>query len=332
VPAVRLAYVRRETFGRAGNGPLGELLGRERRFRRTVLVVTGTRASTLAHAATFPGSGAFSARRVEGRVVSKTSIRLDAAVADQAGITRSQARSLIMEGRVRVDGAVAAKAGQNVRADAAIEIEKPRRFVSRGGEKLERALLSFGIDVTGKTALDVGASTGGFTDCLLQHAAAHVTSVDVGYGQLDWRLRNDPRVSVVERTNFRLMADDAFPDGFEIIVIDASFISLRTILARAKTYLRPDGVIVALVKPQFEAGRERLGKGGVVRDPAVHRAVLLEVVAASRKLGLVATALVPSPLLGPAGNREFLLELRRDGDPLPDARIEDALVEESVKS
>jgi 23S rRNA (cytidine1920-2'-O)/16S rRNA (cytidine1409-2'-O)-methyltransferase len=265
-------------------------------------------------------------------VVSKTSIRLDAAVADQAGITRSQARSLIMEGRVRVDGSVAAKAGQSVRSDASIEIEKPRRFVSRGGEKLERALEAFGIDVAGMTALDVGASTGGFTDCLLQRGAAHVTSVDVGYGQLDWRLRNDPRVRVVERTNFRLMADDAFPNGFDVIVIDASFISLRTILARAKTYLRPDGVIVALVKPQFEAGRERLGKGGVVRDPGVHRAVLHEVVAAARELGLVATALVPSPLLGPAGNREFLLELRRDGDPLPDARIEDALVEESVKS
>jgi 23S rRNA (cytidine1920-2'-O)/16S rRNA (cytidine1409-2'-O)-methyltransferase len=267
----------------------------------------------------------------KGVAVTKTSIRLDAAVADQAGITRSQARSLIMEGRVRVDGSIAAKAGQSVRTDASIEIEKPRRFVSRGGEKLERALESFGIDVAGKTALDVGASTGGFTDCLLQRGAAHVTSVDVGYGQLDWRLRNDPRVGVVERTNFRLMPDGAFPDGFDIVVIDASFISLRTILTRAKTYLRPDGVIVALVKPQFEAGRERLGKGGVVRDPGVHRAVLHEVVAASRELGLVATALVPSPLLGPAGNREFLLELRCEGDPLPDARIEDALVEENVK-
>jgi 23S rRNA (cytidine1920-2'-O)/16S rRNA (cytidine1409-2'-O)-methyltransferase len=267
----------------------------------------------------------------KGGGVSKTSIRLDAAVADQAGITRSQARSLIMEGRVRVDGAVAAKAGQSVRTDASIEIEKPRRFVSRGGEKLERALEYFAIDVAGRAALDVGASTGGFTDCLLQRGAAHVTSVDVGYGQLDWKLRNDSRVTVVERTNFRLMADDAFPAGFDIIVIDASFISLRTILSRAKAYLRPDGAIVALVKPQFEAGRERLGKGGVVRDPDVHRAVLHEVVAAARALGLVATALVPSPLLGPAGNREFLLELRRSGDPLPDARIEDALGEECSK-
>jgi len=259
--------------------------------------------------------------------VSKTSIRLDAAVAERAGITRSQARSLIMEGRVRVDGAPGGKAGQNVRADAAIEIERPRRFVSRGGEKLEHALDAFNIDPTGANALDVGASTGGFTDCLLQRGAAHVTAVDVGYGQIDWRLRNDPRVRLLERTNFRLLADDAFPDGFDLIVIDASFISLRTILERARAYLRPDGVAIALVKPQFEAGRERLGKGGVVRDPSVHRAVLHEVVEAARALGLQPIALAPSPLLGPAGNREFLLELRRDGEPLPGARIDEAVGE-----
>jgi 23S rRNA (cytidine1920-2'-O)/16S rRNA (cytidine1409-2'-O)-methyltransferase len=264
--------------------------------------------------------------------MSKTSIRLDEAVAERAGVTRSRARSLIMEGRVRVDGSVAAKAGQAVRAEASIEIEPPRRFVSRGGEKLEHALASFDIDVAGKIALDVGASTGGFTDCLLQRGAAHVTAVDVGYGQLDWKLRNDPRVTVIERTNFRLMADDAFPGGFDIVVIDASFISLRTILARARAYLRPDGVFVALVKPQFEAGRYRLSRGGVVRDPEVHRAVLHEVIAAARELGLIATGLEPSPLLGPAGNREFLLELRTGGDLVPDARIDEALGEESAKS
>lgn len=257
-------------------------------------------------------------------------LRLDAAVAERAGITRAQARSLIMEGRVRVDGAVAAKAGQSVRADAAVEIERPRRFVSRGGEKLERALDVFAIDPAGLVALDVGASTGGFTDCLLQRGAAHVTAVDVGYGQLDWRLRNDARVLVVERTNFRLLPDDAFPDGFDLIVIDASFISLRTILARARTYLRSEGVVVALVKPQFEAGRERLGKGGVVRDPSVHRAVLHEVIEAARELGLVATGLTASPLVGPAGNREFLLELRRAGESLADARIDEALGEGSA--
>ncbi|MGB6953037.1 MAG: SAM-dependent methyltransferase, partial [Candidatus Cybelea sp.] len=141
-------------------------------------------------------------------------LRLDDAVAEQAGITRSQARSLIMEGRVTVDGVVATKAGQSVATASRIEIERPRRFVSRGGEKLEHALGAFGIDVHGRRTLDVGASTGGFTDCLLQHGAAHVTALDVGYGQLDWRLRNDARVKAIERTNFRLLADDAFPDGF----------------------------------------------------------------------------------------------------------------------
>ncbi|MEO6835129.1 MAG: TlyA family RNA methyltransferase [Candidatus Tumulicola sp.] len=253
------------------------------------------------------------------------SVRLDAAVATRTGITRSQARSLIMEGRVRVDGAVATKAGQSVKTSAAIDLERPRRFVSRGGEKLERALDAFGLDVSGCTALDVGASTGGFTDCLLQRGASQVTTVDVGYGQLDWRLRNDPRVCVMERTNFRLLGDDAFPSGFDIVVVDTSFISVRTIVARAWAYLRPGGATVALVKPQFEAGRERLGGGGVVRDPAVHRAVLHEVRDALASLGIVATALVASPLLGPAGNREFLLELRREGPPIDDARIDEVL-------
>jgi 23S rRNA (cytidine1920-2'-O)/16S rRNA (cytidine1409-2'-O)-methyltransferase len=256
------------------------------------------------------------------------SSRLDTVVAARENITRSQARSLIMEGRVRVNGAPATKAGANVAEDARIEIERPRRFVSRGGEKLEHALQAFALDVRGKRALDIGASTGGFTDCLLQRGAAHVVAVDVGYGQLDWRLRNDPRVTVMERTNFRHMADDAFAQTFDVIVIDASFISLRTILARAVSYLSPDGDIVALVKPQFEAGRERLGSGGVVRDPAVHRAVLREVRDAAAPLGLAAVDLVGSPLLGPAGNREFLMRLRPGGAPaVTDAKI-DALVDE----
>jgi 23S rRNA (cytidine1920-2'-O)/16S rRNA (cytidine1409-2'-O)-methyltransferase len=254
-------------------------------------------------------------------------VRLDVRVSEQGGVTRSHARSLIMEGRVRVDGVVATKAGQSVRADARVEVEQPRRFVSRGGEKLERALDAFALDVHGVEALDVGASTGGFTDCLLQRGAAHVTALDVGYGQIDWKLRTDPRVTVVERTNFRLLTDDAFPGGFDFVAIDTSFISLRTILARAVQYLRRSGIIVALVKPQFEAGRERLGSGGVVRDPTVHGAVLREVAEAARAIGLMPVALTASPLLGPAGNREFLLELRREGMPIGDARIEEVLVE-----
>ncbi len=154
-------------------------------------------------------------------------IRLDERVAETGGITRSQARSLIMEGRVSVDGVLASKAGQSVAPEARIEIERPRRFVSRGGEKLECALDAFAIDVRDRDALDVGASTGGFTDALLQRGAARVTALDVGYGQLDWRLRNDARVRVMERVNFRTLPDDAFPGGFDMITIDASFISLR---------------------------------------------------------------------------------------------------------
>jgi 23S rRNA (cytidine1920-2'-O)/16S rRNA (cytidine1409-2'-O)-methyltransferase len=254
-------------------------------------------------------------------------VRLDAAVAERGAMTRSQARSLIMEGRVSVDGIVAMKAGQGVATDAKIEIEQPRRYVSRGGEKLEHALDVFGIDVRGATVLDVGASTGGFTDCLLQRGAACVTALDVGYGQLDWRLRNDPRVNVVERTNFRKLPDDAFPGGFDLITIDTSFISLRTILARAVAYLRDGGVAIALVKPQFEAGRARLGAGGVVRDPATHRDVVRELRSAMGALGLVPVGLTSSPLKGPAGNREFLIELRRRGEPFDDARLEAVLGE-----
>jgi 23S rRNA (cytidine1920-2'-O)/16S rRNA (cytidine1409-2'-O)-methyltransferase len=249
-------------------------------------------------------------------------MRLDEAVAAQTGVTRSQARSLIMEGRVKVGGEPAAKAGQRVRPDAEITVEAPRRFVSRGGEKLEAALDAFAIDVRGLRALDVGASTGGFTDCLLQRDVAHVTAVDVGYGQLDWRLRNDPRVTVLERTNFRHLPDDAFAPPFDLIVIDTSFISLRTILTRAVGYLAPNGRVVALVKPQFEAGRERVGSGGVVRDPVVHRAVLREVRDAATALGLPMAALIGSPLLGPAGNREFLAELRAGATPIDDERID----------
>jgi 23S rRNA (cytidine1920-2'-O)/16S rRNA (cytidine1409-2'-O)-methyltransferase len=252
-------------------------------------------------------------------------VRLDAAVSERTGMTRSQARSLIMEARVRVDGAVSTKAGHPTPIDAAIEIERPRRYVSRGGEKLEAAFDGFNLDVRGAKALDVGASTGGFTDCLLQRGASHVTAVDVGYGQLDWRLRNDPRVTVMERSNFRLLPSDAFTDGFDMIVVDASFISLRTILKRAVAELRENGDAVCLIKPQFEAGRDRLGSGGVVRDPAVHRAVLLETRDAILDLGLVPIAVLASPLVGPAGNREFFAHVRHRGTAYTDADVDRAL-------
>jgi 23S rRNA (cytidine1920-2'-O)/16S rRNA (cytidine1409-2'-O)-methyltransferase len=247
---------------------------------------------------------------------------LDAAVAEQAGVTRSQARGLILAGRVRVDGTPQTKPGTPVRSGAAIDVEAAPRYVSRGGDKLAGALADFGVDPSGLDALDVGASTGGFTDALLAHGAAHVTALDVGYGQLAWPLRNDPRVTVVERTNFRTLSDDAFPAGFDLIVIDASFISLRSIVPRALGYLRPGGTIVALVKPQFEAGRERLGGGGVVRDPAVHVAVLHEVRAALAASGAIAVDATLSSLRGPAGNVEFFFRLARGGTAIADARLD----------
>jgi len=251
--------------------------------------------------------------------------RLDVAVAERSGVTRSHARSLIMAGRVRVEGRTVTKPGTSIALDAKVDVVRPRPFVSRGGEKLEAALDAFSLDVRGMQALDVGASTGGFTDCLLRGGAAHVVALDVGYGQLAWSLREDARVTVVERTNFRKLPDDAFPSGFDVIVVDASFISLRTILRRAVTYLREGGVIVALLKPQFEAGRERI-RGGVVRDAETHRAILHEFHDSLEQLGLGIAGALRSPLRGPAGNIEFLLELQR-GPHRFDTDLLDGLVQ-----
>ncbi len=247
--------------------------------------------------------------------------RLDEAVAERAGVTRSRARSLIMAGRVRVDGRPATKPGASFAAGATLDVERPRPYVSRGGEKLERALAAFGLDVRGVRALDVGASTGGFTDCLLAHGAAHVTALDVGYGQLAVPLRDDPRVTVVERTNFRLVPDGALGAPFDVIAIDASFISVVTMLDRARAFLAPAGSIVALIKPQFEAGRERLGGGGVVRDESVRVEILHEVRDALAALGLCAVAATRSPLRGPAGNVEAFFLIRREGTPASDAEL-----------
>ncbi len=254
-----------------------------------------------------------------------TNLRLDEAVAAHAGVTRSRARSLIMAGRVRVDGRPLTKPGTSVRASAALDVERPRPYVSRGGEKLEGALETFGLDVRGVIALDVGASTGGFTDCLLARGAAHVTALDVGYGQLAYELRTDDRVTVVERCNFRLLADDAFDRKFDMIVIDASFISVLAIVRRALVYLAGGGTIVALVKPQFEAGKDRIGGGGVVRDPAVHRAILGEVATAVEALGAAPVAVMRSPLRGPAGNVEFFVLIRKGGERVAEAQLDDVV-------
>ncbi|HEY0798831.1 MAG TPA: TlyA family RNA methyltransferase [Candidatus Baltobacteraceae bacterium] len=254
-------------------------------------------------------------------------LRLDEAVSANAGVSRSRARSLIVAGRVRVDGRTLTKPGTTIAPGAALTVERPAPYVSRGGEKLEGALHDFGLDVRGARALDVGASTGGFTDCLLAAGAVHIVALDVGYGQLAYPLRQDPRVTVMERCNFRLAADGLFAREFDVIAIDASFISVVTMIARAKAFLREGGSIVALVKPQFEAGPARLGSGGVVRDRDVHRAILHETRDAIVHLGLMPVALTLSKLRGPAGNIEFFALLRNQGEPIDDAVIDRVLTQ-----
>ena len=236
--------------------------------------------------------------------------RIDVLLAER-GLTesRSRAQRLIRAGEVRVEGQVVDKPGTRVAVDAALTLESKPPFVSRGGEKLEGALERFGLDVEGAVVADVGASTGGFTDCLLQRGASRVYAIDVGYGQLHWKMRNDPRVVVMERTNARYL--ESLPEPVDVITADVSFISLRLILPAALGWLKRDGQVVALIKPQFEAGPEHVEKGGVVRDPGVHRRVLTEVLEAAADLGLGLCGLMPSPLRGPAGNVEFLAWWKR---------------------
>ena len=209
--------------------------------------------------------------------------RLDIRLADDGlAASRDRARALILAGRVRVNGAVVTKAGAPVAADARIEVSEPDfPWVGRGGVKLAHALDAFGIDVTGREALDIGASTGGFTDVLLQRGARRVVALDVGHGQLDWRLREDPRVVVIERRNARELEPSWLPGPVDIVTIDVSFISLRLILPALPAVLAPGADIVALVKPQFEAGRDEVGRGGLVKDPAVHEAVIARVTRAA---------------------------------------------------
>ena len=226
------------------------------------------------------------------------------------GLTASRelARRMVMAGEVTVNGRGSDKPGAAVPVDADLVVQQPPPYVSRGGLKLEAALDAFSIAVAGAAAADVGASTGGFTDCLLQRGAARVYAIDVGYGQLDWRLRQDSRVVVMERTNARYL--ESLPELLDLVVVDVSFISLKLILPAARGWLKPGGEIVALIKPQFEAGRRQVGKGGVVRDPEVHRAVLDDLLGWMANEGLGPCGLIRSPLKGPAGNLEFLVWLR----------------------
>jgi 23S rRNA (cytidine1920-2'-O)/16S rRNA (cytidine1409-2'-O)-methyltransferase len=248
--------------------------------------------------------------------MTKRGIRLDIAVVEHGlAPSRERARALILAGRVRVNGVVVAKAGASVEPQAPIDLLEPDHpYVGRGGVKLAHALDAFGIHPAGTLALDVGASTGGFTDVLLRRGARRVVALDVGHGQLDWTLRTDDRVTVLERVNARSLAPDQLPADaqlFDIVTIDVSFISLRQVLPAIAPYVRRGGHVVALVKPQFEAGRGEVGKGGLVRDAAVQARVVEEVAAAADSVGLSRRGTVESPITGAEGNREFFLHLCR---------------------
>lgn len=248
-------------------------------------------------------------------------LRLDVLLLERGLVeSRSLAQRLVMAGQVRVNGEVELKPSTLVAEEAALLVEQGPRYVSRGGEKLEAALAAFGLmALGGAICADIGASTGGFTDCLLQHGAGHVYAVDVGYGELHWKLRNDSRVTVMERSNARYI--QGFPQPVGLVTIDASFISLRVLLPVVTAWFGPGpGQVIALIKPQFEAGRHDAAKGeGVIRDPAIHRQVLNDVLAAAQELGFGVSGLIRSPLLGPKGNVEFLVHLvwlgEKSGEP-----------------
>ena len=243
-------------------------------------------------------------------------IRLDTLL-HRRGLFESRARAAasVMAGEVRLgkDGTRAAKPGQLVAEDVPVAVDERPRFVSRGGIKLANALAATGIDPAGRRCLDVGASSGGFTDCLLQHGAAHVVAVDVAYGELDWSLRTDDRVTVVERTNARALTPDDLPYAPDLVVLDVSFISLTKILPAVLACCAPRFDALAMVKPQFEVGRERVGKGGVVRDAEDRRTALVTVAAAARDEGAAVLGFAPSGLPGPKGNRETFVWLAEAG-------------------
>jgi len=225
--------------------------------------------------------------------------------------SRSQAQRLVMAGQVRVDGQVVIKSSTKFPEDVKVEVLQLPQFVSRGGEKLLAAIEAFGfMDLNGLVCADIGASTGGFTDCLLQHGAEKVYAVDVGYGILHWKLRNSPKVISMERTNARYI--EKFPEPLDLVTIDASFISLRIFLPKVKNWFGEHaGNVIALIKPQFEAGKKDAAKGeGVIRDTAVHRKVLSQVAAFAQQEGFGVEALIPSPIKGPKGNIEFLVHLQ----------------------
>ncbi len=234
--------------------------------------------------------------------------------------SRNKAQRLIMAGEVRVDGQLIHKASQMIQPNADIVVVAGPRYVSRGGEKLAGALADLGVDAAGKICADVGASTGGFTDCLLQHDAVKVYAIDVGKGIVHWRLRNDSRVILLEGTNARYLEE--LPERVEIVTVDASFISLKLLLGPISNWLTPDGEIICLIKPQFEAGRDLVKRGGVVKDAEVHRQVIRSIAEYASSIGLHHVGLARSALKGPKGNVEFFLWCVREGESVP---IEDLI-------
>jgi len=238
-------------------------------------------------------------------------IRLDTALVERGLVpSRERARAMILAGQVTVDGRLVSKAGAPVTADADLQLIVPDHpYVGRGGVKLAHALEAFGVEVRGRRALDIGASTGGFTEVLLERGARDVIAVDVGHNQLDWKLRSDPRVIVREGVNARALSKNDVPHAIDVVTIDVAFISLRHILPPLPPFLAAGSDVIALVKPQFEAGRDQVGKGGIVTDPTVHDAVIAQVTTYAANSGLSRVAMTPSPITGATGNREFFLHL-----------------------
>lgn len=238
--------------------------------------------------------------------------RIDVTLTEKGLVqSRQRARAMIMAGKVFVDGAMVDKPGAMISGSQRIVLKADDvPYVGRGGLKLQQAIQKTGICIKGFTCLDVGAATGGFTDCLLQNGAAHVFAVDVGYGQLAWKLRQDDRVTVIERTNIRYMPKDALPCAVDLVTIDVSFISLKIVVPEVIKFMAKKAAILALIKPQFEVGKGQVGKGGVVRDPAMHQAVIRDLSTFFADIGFETAALVASPILGPKGNQEFIIYLK----------------------
>jgi 23S rRNA (cytidine1920-2'-O)/16S rRNA (cytidine1409-2'-O)-methyltransferase len=236
--------------------------------------------------------------------------RLDILLYEKALVeSREKGKAFIMEGKVFVNNVKITKAGTRFTEKDSIEIRGLQKYVSRGGLKLEHAVKKFGINIKNKICMDIGASTGGFTDCLLQNGAAKVYAVDVGYGQLHWKLRNNNRVIVLERENFRTMEREKIPDIIHLSVIDVSFISLKLIVPKVSDFLSEKGEIIALIKPQLEAGKKHVGKGGIVKDPEIHKQVINSLSSFFSQIGLQIENITESPLLGQKGNKEFLIHM-----------------------